>query len=136
MHQNFTEEEFAHFLLPRAKIINSYVVEDPTTHAITDMLSFYHLPSTVLKSDKHKMLYAAYSYYSVPGKHTIKDLIEDALVLAKAEDIDVFNALDLMENGSVMKELKFGPGDGHLQYYLYNWSCPATKPHEVGIVLH
>jgi hypothetical protein len=51
-------------------------------------------------------------------------------------DVDVFNALDLMENApSLLKELKFGPGDGHLQYYLYNWRCPEMEPADVGLVL-
>uniref|UniRef100_A0A094ZUV6 Glycylpeptide N-tetradecanoyltransferase n=1 Tax=Schistosoma haematobium TaxID=6185 RepID=A0A094ZUV6_SCHHA len=48
---------------------------------------------------------------------------------------DVFNALDLMENGKFLEELKFGIGDGDLHYYLYNWRCPFTKPSEIGIVL-
>ncbi len=34
---------------------------------------------------------------------------------------DVFNALDLMENQTFLNELKFGKGDGSLQYYLFNW---------------
>jgi glycylpeptide N-tetradecanoyltransferase len=41
-----------------------------------------------------------------------------------------------MENApSLLKELKFGPGDGHLQYYLYNWRCPEMEPADVGLVL-
>ena len=39
---------------------------------------------------------------------------------------DVFNALDLMENKQFLEKLKFGVGDGFLQYYLYNWRCPAN----------
>ena len=31
---------------------------------------------------------------------------------------DVMNALELMDNGEVFKDLKFGPGDGHLQVKL------------------
>jgi glycylpeptide N-tetradecanoyltransferase len=31
--------------------------------------------------------------------------------------------------------LQFGQGDGQLQYYLYNWQCPSTKPDGVGLVL-
>jgi Myristoyl-CoA:protein N-myristoyltransferase, C-terminal domain len=34
-----------------------------------------------------------------------------------------------------LKELQFGIGDGHLQYYLYNWKCPTIKPEETGLVL-
>ena len=34
-----------------------------------------------------------------------------------------------------LKELKFGIGDGHLQYYLYNWRCPTEIGKEIGLVL-
>ena len=46
---------------------------------------------------------------------------------------DVFNALDLMENKEFLEKLKFGIGDGNLQYYLYNWRCPQMNPHQVGL---
>ena len=63
------------------------------------------------------------------------DLMKDALTLAMNEDMDVFNALTLMENEDFLKELKFGIGDGELQYYLYNWACPEMASRDVGIVL-
>lgn len=44
---------------------------------------------------------------------------------------DVFNALDLMENKQFLEQLKFGVGDGNLQYYLYNWRCPTMTPDKV-----
>jgi len=44
---------------------------------------------------------------------------------------DVFNALDLMENKQFLEPLKFGIGDGNLQYYLYNWRCPTMTPDKV-----
>ena len=44
---------------------------------------------------------------------------------------DVFNALDLMENKEFLEKLKFGIGDGNLQYYLYNWKCPFMEPEKV-----
>ncbi|NWS78057.1 NMT1 tetradecanoyltransferase, partial [Crotophaga sulcirostris] len=44
---------------------------------------------------------------------------------------DVFNALDLMENKTFLEKLKFGIGDGNLQYYLYNWKCPSMAPEKV-----
>ena len=34
-----------------------------------------------------------------------------------------------------LKELKFGIGDGMLQYYLFNWRCPPAAPKQVGLVL-
>lgn len=44
---------------------------------------------------------------------------------------DVFNALDLMDNKEVLEKLKFGIGDGNLQYYLYNWKCPYMECEKV-----
>ena len=46
---------------------------------------------------------------------------------------DVFNALDLMNNKEFLEKLKFGIGDGNLQYYLYNWKCPYMEPYQVSI---
>ena len=49
---------------------------------------------------------------------------------------DVFNALDIFENASFLKDLKFGIGDGRLRYYLYNWRLnQELKPGQVGLVL-
>jgi glycylpeptide N-tetradecanoyltransferase len=56
------------------------------------------LPSTVIKNPKHNLLKAAYSYYNVATSVSLKDLMFNALILAKNEDMDVFNALDIMDN--------------------------------------
>ena len=50
-------------------------------------------------------------------------------------NFDVFNALDIFENEKFLHELKFGIGDGHLEYYIYNWRCPAMRPDQTGLVL-
>mmetsp|Transcript_52537 Transcript_52537/g.87148 ORF Transcript_52537/g.87148 Transcript_52537/m.87148 type:complete len:481 (-) Transcript_52537:742-2184(-) len=128
-------DEFRHWLMPRTGVVHCYVVEDPSTKALTDMLSFYSLPSTILGNDKHRTLRAAYCYYYFTTKTTLLHLLTDALILAKRLDFDVFNALDILDNETVLKELKFGIGDGHLQYYMYNWRCATVKPSEVGLVL-
>jgi glycylpeptide N-tetradecanoyltransferase len=65
----------------------------------------------------------------------LEDLMKDALILAKNEGMDVFNALEQMKNMEVFDALKFGKGDGNLQYYLYNWCCPVMESKDVGIVL-
>eukprot|EP01098_Paradermamoeba_levis_P004576 TRINITY_DN1959_c0_g1_i1.p1 TRINITY_DN1959_c0_g1~~TRINITY_DN1959_c0_g1_i1.p1 ORF type:complete len:412 (-),score=110.65 TRINITY_DN1959_c0_g1_i1:26-1261(-) len=135
LHPILSVEEFKHWLLPRDGVINSYVVEDPTTHKITDFTSFYTLPSTIIGNTKYKTLKAAYSYYNVATKHDLKVLINDALTMAKLNDFDVYNCLDIQENEVFLKELKFCIGDGNLQYYLYNWRCPAMPSKGVGLVL-
>ena len=38
-------------------------LQDLTTHLITDLISFYSLPSTIMKSKKYDLLNAAYLFY-------------------------------------------------------------------------
>ena len=55
---------------------------------------------------------------------------------ASAQNFDVFNALDIMDNEEYLKDLKFMPGDGYLHYYLYNWSMSTRlTPQDIGIIL-
>ena len=134
LYIEFTEDDIRHFFTPQDDVIYSYVVENEL-NVITDFFSFYSLPSSVLKNPKHKKLRAAYSYYCVPNAHSLLEIYRDMLILAKANHFDVFNALDIMDNMAVFKELKFGIGDGNLQYYLYNWKSRSMVPAQVGIVL-
>lgn len=129
----FTEEEFKHWLLPRDGIVYTFIVENGGD--ITDLISYYTLPSTVMNHETHKSIKAAYSFYNVSFKTKWVDLMQDALITAKNEGFDVFNALDLMENKEFLGPLKFGIGDGNLQYYLYNWKCPSIPPNKIGLVL-
>ncbi|CAJ0950847.1 unnamed protein product, partial [Mesorhabditis belari] len=129
----FDQKEFEHIFLPRDDVIYSYVLEEKGQ--ITDMISFYSLPSSVMQNPQHKKINAAYSYYNVATTVPFKQLMNDALIIARKAGFDVFNALDLMANKEVLEELKFGIGDGNLQYYLYNWKCPEMKPNQVGLVL-
>ncbi|XP_031628856.1 glycylpeptide N-tetradecanoyltransferase [Contarinia nasturtii] len=131
----FSEDEFKHWFLPKSGIISAYVVADPKTGTITDLVSYYALPSTVMHHPTHKIIRAAYSFYNVSTKTPWCDLMNDALIAAKADDFDVFNALDVMDNTKFLRELKFGIGDGNLQYYLFNWRCPNMKPEEMGLIL-
>ena len=128
-------EEFRHWLIPRAGVVNSYVSAD-ASGKIINLCSFYHLPSTVINNPKHDHLYAAYSYYNVCAEGTtLTELMDDCLCLAKKDEIDVFNCLDVMENKEFLQPLKFGAGDGNLRYYLYNMACPEVSSDEIGLVL-
>ncbi|KAK8956052.1 Glycylpeptide N-tetradecanoyltransferase 1 [Platanthera guangdongensis] len=132
----FDEMDVEHWLLPREDVVNSYLVESPENHEITDFCSFYTLPSSILNNSNHSTLKAAYSFYNISTKTPLQQLMNDALIVAKQKDYDVFNALDAMENESFLKELKFGPGDGMLHYYLYNYRLRyALLPSELGLVL-
>ncbi|KZT26399.1 N-myristoyl transferase [Neolentinus lepideus HHB14362 ss-1] len=121
------------------QVVWSYVVEDPSSHKITDFFTFYSLPSTIINNPKHSLLEAAYLFYYASEtafsgeseeepdnnlKKRLTDLISDALVVANEASFDVFNALTLMDNVPFLNDLKFGAGDGMLNFYLYNWRAP------------
>ena len=141
MAQQFDEEEIQHWLLDNKtpdldRVVWSYVVE--TNGKITDFFSFYCLESTVIGHQKHKTIRAAYLFYyasetalvgkekdNVALKKRLNELMNDALILAKQANFDVFNALTLLDNPLFLQEQKFGPGDGKLHYYLYNYRTSA-----------
>ncbi|XP_073991019.1 N-myristoyl transferase [Rhodnius prolixus] len=129
----FSEDEFRHWFLPQPGIVDAFVVE--VDGEVTDLVSYYTLPSTVMHHAVHRNLKAAYSFYNVSTKTSWLDLMTDALISAKNAGFDVFNALDLMENKEFLEPLKFGIGDGNLQYYLFNWRCPPIQPNKIGLVL-
>ncbi|TPX62464.1 hypothetical protein SpCBS45565_g07025 [Spizellomyces sp. 'palustris'] len=140
MSPTFSEDDVRHWLLPIDKVLYSYVALNPKTQKISDFFSFYSLPSTVIGHPVHKHINAAYLFYYAPKglgedvKH-LQVLLKDALILARKAGFDVFNCLDLMQNGNFLEELKFGRGDGNLHYYLYNYRCQPLKPEEMGLVL-
>jgi len=124
----------------RRQVVWTYVVEDPITREITDFFSFYSLPSTIMKSTKHSLLEAAYTFYYASDvafrqnadasgelQKRLTQLLGDMLIIANNAKFDVVNAMTLMDNNYVLQDLKFGPGDGYLNFYLYNWT---TKPLE------
>jgi glycylpeptide N-tetradecanoyltransferase len=140
----FTAEEVTHWLVHQKdatdkgknqQVVWSYVVEDPATKKITDYFSFYLLESTVIGNPTHQNVRAAYLFYYASEtalatpydksawKRRINDLMHDALILAKKQKFDVFNALSLLDNGLFLEEQKFGKGDGQLHYYLYNYKA-------------
>ena len=79
----FTDAEFEHWFLPREGVVYTYVVANPSQGGkITDMVSFYALPSSVIKVDKHKDIKAAYLFYYAYTATPLKDLLEDMIVMA------------------------------------------------------
>lgn len=135
---DFTEQEFAYHFSPREGVISTYVAandDDENNGTVTDFVSFYHLPSVILGHPRHSILRSAYSYYSVATSVPFRELMQNALILAKNEGADVFNVLNLMENGTILNELKFGQGTGKLHYYLYNIVSPVKDTRDMGIIM-
>jgi glycylpeptide N-tetradecanoyltransferase len=138
--QVYSDEEVEHWFVGNIeldhteKVIWTYVAE--TKGKVTDFASFYSLPSSVIGNPKHKKLNAAYLFYygseiyfTEASKYEarLKVLLNDTLILANKLGFDVFNALTLLDNPIFLEELKFGPGDGFLNYYLYNWKMKPVQ---------
>ncbi len=136
-----SEDEVAHWLVPKVEpsgeqVVWTYVVED-ADKKITDYISFYCVESSVIKNARHNVLRVAYLFYyateaglTEPAdrealKTRLNSLVSDALIMAKKEKFDVFNALTLMDNALFLDQQKFARGDGQLHYYLFNYRTKA-----------
>ncbi|KAM9336322.1 glycylpeptide N-tetradecanoyltransferase 2-like [Symphorus nematophorus] len=127
-------QDVEYWLLPRENVIDTYVVEgDDGT--LTDVVSFYSISYRVLNHPVHTCLKEAHLLYIASTATDPADLMEDTLVLAKSKGVDIFSALDVMDNTSFLVKLKFGTNDSTRHYYLYNWMCPNMSPDKIGLVL-
>ncbi|KAI1749633.1 Glycylpeptide N-tetradecanoyltransferase [Xylaria castorea] len=140
MAATFDKHEVEHWLLHNKKdaleeqVVWTYVVEDDHKR-ITDFVSFYCLESSVINHPKHTNIKAAYLFYYATEvgltepldkdalKVRLNALVSDSLVYCKQYKFDVYNALSLMDNGLFLEDQKFGPGDGQLHYYLFNYKA-------------
>jgi glycylpeptide N-tetradecanoyltransferase len=106
-----TDEDVKHWILPHEKVVWSYVVEDLETKKITDVFSFYSLPSSVIGNPMHSTLNAAYMFYYAIDIPTdlvdvakkdrfitkrLNELVNDALVLAKKVSNDFYCILFIL----------------------------------------
>ncbi|KAI9031224.1 acyl-CoA N-acyltransferase [Hyaloraphidium curvatum] len=140
----FSEEEVKHWFTPIKGVVESFVVEDPQKAGhLTDFVSYYSLPSSVINNEKHRRIEAAYLFYyasesvlagGAPAPR-LQELVRSGLIEAKNRNFDVFNCLDLMDNQTFLEELKFGKGDGTLHYYLYNFRARPVATGKMGLVL-
>ena len=58
----FILDTFKHTFMSKKNIISTYVVEDEKTKKITDIISYFSLPSKIVNNKDHKYLNAAYSF--------------------------------------------------------------------------
>lgn len=133
----FDEKELNHWFLHNKKnssVVHSYVVTSSSdSNVVTDFFNFYGIESSVLGNKNHDTIRVAYAFYYATDvalktnfkqselKARLNVLFQNALILSKKFDYDVFNALTLQDNPLFLEDLKFGPGDGFLNYYLFNY---------------
>ena len=140
VHPEFTKEEIEHFFVPRDDVIESWVVpkasadeKEAESDEITDFISFYSLPSTVLRNPNYTDVRVAYAYYIVSAQYTMEQLFEAALIIARDKGYDVFNSLNIMGYGEQFEANKFSQGDGFLHYYFYNWRVRDIKEGDIAL---
>jgi len=92
-----SEEEFAHYFCPTIpEYVFSYVVEDPSTNSITDLVSFkihFNFHNFYRRGPftyDVKLRDAAQMIAIVPGKSPVRQLLIDSLVCARQEKVDIF----------------------------------------------
>jgi len=112
----FTVETFSHQFLIRNKVICSFVVEGDNGE-ITDFISVYNIPTTVISQDL--TLNIAYIYYCASDRTT--ELVGDILPLIRDMGIDCLNVLNFGQFNDTINQSQFKMGTGTLRYYLYNW---------------
>mgnify|MGYP001225459519 FL=1 len=144
LYQDFEKHEFVHMMKTRENVLYSFFVRDQASGKITDFISFYLLPFTILENKIYKDLNVAYLfYYATDEKHNetqdllktrLCELVNDACIIAgKQLKVDVFNALTSQDNDLFLKDLKFGAGDGVLNFYLFNYKM---KPIDGGMAAY
>uniref|UniRef100_A0A3B4B4M7 Glycylpeptide N-tetradecanoyltransferase n=1 Tax=Periophthalmus magnuspinnatus TaxID=409849 RepID=A0A3B4B4M7_9GOBI len=133
---SFSVQEVEHWLLPRDRLVYSYVIQvSDNVPLTTGVFSFRGLSSKILNHPLHTEVREAQLLYCACSSADPMELMEDALVLAKTNGFDIFTALDTMDNKRFLEKLKFNMSRGKINFYLYNWQCPTINPDKVGFVL-
>ena len=123
------EDIFSYVFMSKPKTITTYVVADKTTGEITDMFSFMH-SWLIYDQETGDFYYEAAMYYFFSTVTPQKQLLTDALVLAKNDGCDSFQAIDMPIDRSIFHEMNFFPGNT-MYMSLYNYQCPELPISEV-----
>lgn len=111
-------DEFVHTFIN--DFVISYVIEKDGV--VEDFISYYILPYKVLSPNKYKYINAGYLYYHTCSKNTFYMLLKNILIIAKKNNIDTFNVLNIMDHKHVLDTFGFNKGTGTVNYYIYNFS--------------
>uniref|UniRef100_A0A7S3MZS9 Glycylpeptide N-tetradecanoyltransferase n=1 Tax=Strombidium inclinatum TaxID=197538 RepID=A0A7S3MZS9_9SPIT len=146
IYYKMSQEEIAHFLLPKDDVVWTYVVEGEVDgkSAVTDFFSMYRLSQTCTSKAElghnYDDMHSGCMFYYGLSANSLKSLMKEALWKAKEElSCDAFTVMTIMENKREMflEDLGFLPGDGALHWYFVNWSLGDKKieSHDIGTIL-
>jgi glycylpeptide N-tetradecanoyltransferase len=134
IHPVYSSQEVEHWLLPREEVSKSFVLEEDGV--IKAVGSYFLLELEVLSNRKVKTLRVAQLFHN--HGDDLRELIGELIVKARDDGCDVITTL---ESGSAvgqlsrdeLLEMKFAPGDGALNYYLFNWKAKPVPSRQVGL---
>jgi glycylpeptide N-tetradecanoyltransferase len=125
----FDKDGFIHYFMPKNNVVYTYVVEKD--NIVTDMISFFIIDNTISNNAKYNEYKAGYLYYYFNESLKLEDLLDIGFYYAKTKNIDVFNILNMFDLNNAVEKCKFLPGNGYLNYYLYNYKCNPMNTNEV-----
>ena len=132
----FSEDEVEHWFIPIKNVIYSFVREDDDGN-VTDFTSFYKIDSYMNGKDENW----CYIYFNIATSMSSKELVENAMILAKKNGIDYYICNSIMDYEKICKELNFHSNIedensyGSLKYYFNNFVCPETEGKDLSLIL-
>jgi len=117
LYREMNVAEVSHVLSNKERVIYSWVITNEAGD-VTDLASFYSLPSSILDTDtdtKVGTLENAYLWYTVATSIPRATLIQNVLMLAKQEGFDAFTALGIAGLPDDLLSNKFVKGTGTLR---------------------
>ena len=118
----FDVTTFSYLFANNNKFILPFVGHDLNGELVS-FISFYILESKVLKyNDKIKGAYI-FHYFAKDSSYLL-DTFNSLDSLMNEIGVDVLNCLNIMNNTQLLERSGFQPGDGFLNYYLYNIISP------------
>jgi glycylpeptide N-tetradecanoyltransferase len=132
--QVFSEEEAAHWFVPRPGVVASYVVE--RNDGIDGFFSFYIVTADVNGVMQYPTMTIAYVFYYFAKPSLLVDLTRAAIQSVHWDyGADVIHALNIQDNAEFQDTLNFSKGTGELHYYIVNFVIPPIRPNEIALVL-
>jgi glycylpeptide N-tetradecanoyltransferase len=131
----FSLEELSYIFLPKDGAMFSYVVENVEMDTITDFFSFVHA-NQYQHSPEHEISKNVCGFYFIQNTVSFKDLVKNAMILAKNLNFDTFSYAANSEVEGTLKDMLFNAfSSNHIYYYFYNYVCPKLDSKTVGINL-
>ncbi|KAM0681596.1 hypothetical protein GINT2_000109 [Glugoides intestinalis] len=109
LHEKFSPDTFRHVFIGMPNVFYSLYNESTSEFA-----SFYLVDTKCLSSDM--LIKRAYLYYWAGTPQ----IIQDAIAISNKLGADMFDAVDIADNITVLKRNRFVEGTGTLRYHIYN----------------